>query len=72
METVTVPSPIAPVIPAENNVSLGKVAKEETPRPEPVVQTSQPKPPRYQAPAVLSEDEVQKLVRAAGKTLRGQ
>ena len=72
VETVTVPSPIVPIIPAENNVSLGKNAKKETPRPEPVVQTSQPKPPSDQAPAVLSEDEVQKLVRAAGKTLRGQ
>lgn len=72
VETVDAPSSITPITQTESNIPVGKIVKEETVRPEPVMQTSQPKPPRYQAPAVVSEDEVQKLVRAAGKTLRGQ
>lgn len=59
-------------IQTENNISATQVVKEETSRPESIVQTSQSKQHSYQAPAVLSDDEVQKMVRAAGKTLRGQ
>ena len=72
VETVITPSTIPLVVQKENNRSVEQVTKEETARPAPVVQVSQSQQPRYQAPAVLSDGEVQKLVRAAGKTLRGQ
>ena len=72
VETRSVPDPIPQAIQTENNSNLRQVVKEEPTRSEAVVQINQPKQPRYQAPAVLSDDEVQKLVRAAGKTLRGQ
>ena len=72
VETTIVTKTIPETVQTENNKSETQSVKAETSRPAPVVQPAQTKQPRYQAPAVLSEDEVQKLVRAAGKTLRGQ
>lgn len=72
VETGVAPRTIPETIQTENHISASQITKEETVRPVPVVQTSQPKEARYQAPVVVSDDEVQKMVRAAGKTLRGQ
>lgn len=72
VENGVVPKTIPETIQTGNHISPSQVAKEETIRPVPVVQASQPKEGRYQAPVVVSDDEVQKMVRAAGKTLRGQ
>ena len=63
------------IIPAENSLPLQKVAKQVvTPVPSKAEQVRQSEEPRYQSEqlAPLSGDEVQKLVRAAGKSLRGQ
>jgi len=56
-------------IPVEQvQVIKGRQTQSASPAP----QVTQSKQSSDQAPAVLSDDEVQKLVRAAGKSLRGQ
>lgn len=65
--------PVAAPAEAEVQVPVQQTVKEqEIQKPSKVVQSSQVEQPRAQVPVVLSENEVQKLVRAAGKSLRGQ
>lgn len=69
------PVPVANVATAriEEEIPVQQVTTEkEVSKPSKVILTSQPEPATYRAPVVVSENEMQKLVRAAGKSLRGQ
>lgn len=78
VETGITPKTIPLSMQTDNPMPVGQITKEtekekEIAHPATVIQTNQPKQqPHYQAPVVLSDDEVQRMVRAAGKTLRGQ
>jgi len=72
-ETVIPSTPPLATRAEEHSQPVEQVAKEkELPRSGEVQQVSQPKQSSSQEPVILSNNEVQKLVRAAGKTLRGQ
>jgi len=72
------------IIPKENNLppvqqmtkSLLPIKAEALPQPEPSRQVEQSRPVQQarqvEQPVAVSTDEMQKLVRAAGKSLRGQ
>lgn len=65
--------PVATTVRREEEVPVQQVTtQQEVSKPSKVIPTSQPEPATYQAPVVVSENEMQKLVRAAGKSLRGQ
>jgi hypothetical protein len=62
-------------IPAENNLPVQQAANQlVTPLPSKAEQVRQPQQPHQQpeTAVIVSSDEMQKLVRAAGKSLRGQ
>ena len=65
--------PVATPAEVQVQVPVQQIVKEqEMQKPSKVVQSSQVEQSHAQVPVVLSENEVQKLVRAAGKSLRGQ
>lgn len=69
----TTPVTTTTAVPSKKEVPLQQaVTEQETPKPSKIIPASQPEPVTYQAPVVVSENEMQKLVRAAGKSLRGQ
>lgn len=68
-----VPVAAVPTVHRAEEIPVQQVTiKEEVSTPSKVIPTSKPEPATYQAPVVVSENEMQKLVRAAGKSLRGQ